>query len=241
MRKVLLSSAGVIVAVCALYYFNFGVNGHLSSKTDVWAQFGDYLGGVVNPILSFITIYLLINSIKLQREANSSLIDEVKRQESLEEYKKFEVRFFHLVECQDSNFERFCVQVGDIDGQTDGVVEEFTSGAAVTYLEDNIVILVKAKVKKEVITKWLSEVDANDCIFSVVRRFYLIVKLIDNCGVEREDYYETLVNLTDIKIISLVAMACTYYEWDIVKYIHDSKILERDGVKEFFSQISTHD
>ena len=55
MRKVLLSSAGVIVAVCALYYFNFGVNGHLSSKTDVWAQFGDYLGGVVNPILSFIT------------------------------------------------------------------------------------------------------------------------------------------------------------------------------------------
>ncbi|HFM1378499.1 TPA: hypothetical protein ACG6BV_001823, partial [Escherichia coli] len=163
------------------------------------------------------------------------------RQESLEEYKKFEVRFFHLVECQDSNFERFCVQVGDIDGQTDGVVEEFTSGAAVTYLEDNIVILVKAKVKKEVITKWLSEVDANDCIFSVVRRFYLIVKLIDNCGVEREDYYETLVNLTDIKIISLVAMACTYYEWDIVKYIHDSKILERDGVKEFVSQISTHD
>lgn len=140
----------------------------------------------VNPILSFITIYLLINSIKLQREANSSLIDEVKRQESLEEYKKFEVRFFHLVECQDSNFERFCVQVGDVDGQTDGVVEEFTSGAAVTYLEDNIVILVKAKVKKEVITKWLSEVDANDCIFSVVRRFYLIVKLIDNCGVERK-------------------------------------------------------
>lgn len=58
------------------------------------------------------------------------------------------MRFFHLVECQDSNFERFCVQVGDIDGQTDGVVEEFTSGAAVTYLEDNIVILVKAKVKK---------------------------------------------------------------------------------------------
>ncbi|WPI65420.1 hypothetical protein R8543_03310 [Klebsiella oxytoca] len=241
MRKVLLSSAGVIVGVCALYYSNFGVSGHLSSKTDVWAQFGDYLGGVVNPILSFITIYLLINSIKLQREANSSLIDEVKRQESLEEYKKFEVRFFHLVECQDSNFERFCVQVGDVDGQTDGVVQEFSNGAAVTYLEDNIVILVKAKVGKDVITNWLNEVDANDCIFSVVRRFYLIVKLIDDCGVEREDYYEILVNLTDIKIISLVAIACTYYEWDIIKYLHDSKILERDGIKEFVSQISTHD
>lgn len=87
MKKVILSAAGVIIGVCLIYYLNFGINGNLSNKTDVWGQFGDYLGGVVNPILSFITIYLLLNSIKLQREANSTLVDEVKRQESLEEYK----------------------------------------------------------------------------------------------------------------------------------------------------------
>ncbi|KTQ46062.1 hypothetical protein [Enterobacter cancerogenus] len=241
MKKVLYTSAGVIVSVCALYYFNFGVHGQLSTKTDVWAQFGDYLGGVVNPILSFITIYLLINSIKLQREANLSLINEVKRQELLEEYKKFEVRFFHLIECQDSNFERFNIQVGDTDQLADGVVERFASGEAVTQLEDNIIVLVDAKVKKELITNWLDDVDASDCIFSVVRRFYLIVKLIDGSDVDREDYYEALINLTDIKIISLIAIACTYYDWDIIKYLQSSNILERDGIKEFISQISPHE
>ncbi|HFJ8954282.1 TPA: hypothetical protein ACGWHD_003093 [Serratia liquefaciens] len=238
MKKVIFSAAGFIVFVCSLYYFNFGINGGLSNKTDVWGQFGDYLGGVVNPILSFITIYLLLNSIRLQREANSTLLDEIKRQELLEEYKKFEVRFFHLVECQNSNFSRFSMKIGDVDKQSDGVVEELAGGAAVIYIEDSVVTLVSSGVGPRIIKNWLSEVDADDCIFSVVRRFYLIVKLINDCGAEKDIYYETLVNLTDLKIITLIAIACSYNDWDIVKYLQDSKILERDGIKEFISQVS---
>lgn len=76
------------------YYLNFGIDGDISQKTDIWGQFGDYLGGVLNPILSFISIYLLINSLSLQHRANASLVDEIKRQEKLEEFKKFEFRFF---------------------------------------------------------------------------------------------------------------------------------------------------
>ncbi|BEN60916.1 hypothetical protein I5N09_09930 [Serratia marcescens] len=238
MKKVILSAAGVIIGVCLIYYLNFGINGNLSNKTDVWGQFGDYLGGVVNPILSFITIYLLLNSIKLQREANSTLVDEVKRQESLEEYKKFEVRFFHLVECQNTNFSRFSLKIGDIEKQSGNGTEEFFNGAAVTYIEDSVVVLVEAQVKKEEIKNWLEEIDADDCIFSVVRRFYLIVKLIKECGAGQDDYYEILVNLTDLKILTLIAIACTYFDWDIIKYLKDSKVLERDGIKEFVVKIS---
>lgn len=238
MNKVMFSAAAVIIIVCVLYYFNFGIYGQLSNKTDVWAQFGDYLGGVVNPVLSFITIYLLINSIKLQREANSSLLDEVKRQELLEEYKKFENRFFHLIEYQDSNFERFHIKVEVTNTETDGVIEDLTSGPAMTYIEDNIVILARSGVSKDVIQDWLSDLDTDDFIFSIVRRFYLIVKLIDDYGVSRNDYYETLINLTDLKIITLVSIACSYYDWDIVKYLKNSKILERDGIREFIAHIS---
>lgn len=75
-------------------------------------------------------------------------------------------------------------------------------------------------------------------MFSIVRRFYLIVKLIDDYGVSRNHYYETLINLTDLKIITLVSIACSYYDWDIVKYLKNSKILERDGIREFIAHIS---
>ncbi|NYY80701.1 hypothetical protein DMH27_20040 [Raoultella planticola] len=94
MRKILTISFLIMLIVWGAYYLNFGISGDVSQKTDVWGQFGDYVGGVLNPILSFISIYLLINSLSLQRQANTSLVDEIKRQEKLEDFKKFEFRFF---------------------------------------------------------------------------------------------------------------------------------------------------
>ena len=234
MKKVIVVCVFVIAAAWVGYYINFGIGGVLSRHTDVWGQFGDYVGGVVNPILSFITIYLLIHSIGLQRESNDSLISEIQRQEKLEEYKKFELRFFHLIESQENMFGRFKVVLSENDSTT----VELNGGAAVTYFEDSIVVLVDAKTKKKLITDWFEQIDVDDCLFSVVRRFYLIVKLIDRSNHNKDEYYEMLINLTDIKIISLVAFACAYYEWDIVKYINKSKILERDGIDQFVKRIS---
>lgn len=76
------------------YYLNFGISGDVSQKTDVWGQFGDYVGGVLNPILSFISIYLLINSLSLQRQANTSLVDEIKRQENSKTLRSLSLGFF---------------------------------------------------------------------------------------------------------------------------------------------------
>ena len=78
MRKILTISFIIMIIVWGAYYHNFGISGDVSQKTDVWGQFGDYVGGVLNPILSFISIYLLISSLSLQRQANTSLVDEIK-------------------------------------------------------------------------------------------------------------------------------------------------------------------
>lgn len=125
MRKILTISFLIMLIVWGAYYLNFGISGDVSQKTDVWGQFGDYVGGVLNPILSFISIYLLINSLSLQRQANTSLVDEIKRQEKLEDFKKFEFRFFHLVDALDKTFSRFKVCIGDMEGKDDGTLEEY--------------------------------------------------------------------------------------------------------------------
>lgn len=238
MWKIITLSLIVILIVWGGYYLNFGLEGHISKKTDVWGQFGDYVGGVLNPILSFISIYLLINSLSLQREANASLVKEVNRQESLENYKKFETRFFHLIDSLEKNFSRFGICIGDVDGEEDGITEKYNSGAAVTYIEDSLLVLVEEKISKDRIKEWLAEIDSDDCLFSIVRRFYLIVKLINESSYEKDDHYEILINLTDLKIITLVAIACSYFDWEIVDYIKSSKVLNRSGINEFVNRIN---
>lgn len=46
---------------CALYGF--------SSKRDEWGQFGDFVGGLVNPFIGLLTIYLLVTTISQQSRA----------------------------------------------------------------------------------------------------------------------------------------------------------------------------
>lgn len=239
MKKLLCLSFSIMVFVWGGYYLNFGVDGVISGKTDVWGQFGDYVGGVLNPILSFISIYLLINSLTLQRQANISLVNEVSRQERLEDYKKFEFRFFHLVDSLDKTFSMFKVCVGDVEEKGGGAPTVLKGGAAVTYLEDGLFILVSERTERTLIINWLDDIDEDDSLFSVVRRFYLIVKLINESDFDNEDFQEMLINLTDLKVITLVAIACSYYDWEIVKYINRSGILKRKGISEFVEQITS--
>ncbi|WP_449545894.1 hypothetical protein [Lelliottia amnigena] len=221
------------------YYLNFGLEGVLSKQTEVWGQFGDYVGGVVNPILSFVTIYLLIQSLGLQRESNDNLISEIKRQERLEEYKKFEFRFFRLIESQDGNFSRFKI---NIDQNDDGTNQSLYGAAAVSFIVNNIHIFVQGKIEKGRVVEWLDGLEEDGVYFSLVRRFYLILKLIDDntkSNDECEEMHETLLNLTDTKIISMIAILTIYYDWDAIKYIKNSKILERDGLREFIALNTT--
>lgn len=233
----------ILVAAWAGYYFNFGIDGSLSEKTEVWGQFGDYVGGVVNPILSFVTIYLLINSIGLQRESNDNLTSEIKRQEKLEEYKKFELRFFRLIESQEESFSRFKICIsqeddseGNGDNQFEANEEILNGGAAVTFIEDCLLPLKEAGVSKEKVFEWLHSLDNDGSYFSLIRRFYLILKLVDANTLtksERDEMYETLINLTDIKVVSIIAILSLHYDWYAVKYIKATKILDKEGVREF--------
>lgn len=147
------------------------------------------MGGVLNPILSFISICLLIRSVTLQVQSNSTLKQEIKRQELLEDYKKFEVRFFCLIESQDSNYNKLRIVIGngaDNDDESKGgrpknlQFIEYRSNNAITFIDDNLSILVRAGIEKKRIIAWLESLDVDDHFFSLVRRFYLLVKLIDD-------------------------------------------------------------
>lgn len=61
-----LSLIGLEIALLVIYAIQF--NGGLSNKQETWGQLGDFIGGIANPLLSSISIILLIYSINLQTQ-----------------------------------------------------------------------------------------------------------------------------------------------------------------------------
>ena len=59
-------SAGLIVIIPLIFYKTYYTTIIVSQET--WGQFGDFFGGTVNPLLTFLTICILINSIYLQQK-----------------------------------------------------------------------------------------------------------------------------------------------------------------------------
>lgn len=229
MKKIILFSVFFIAVVVLAYILNFNTGKGISKSTEVWAQFGDYLGGVVNPILTFLSIVLLIKSVNLQREANSSLIIENKRQAHLDYLKNFETRFYNLIDAQRAAFENF--KLSGADG------EDIKGGEGVNYLEDYILSKKDEGSSRIDIANGVSECDVSELIHSSARRFYLLLKLIDEklSGEEKKEYYEVLINLTDFPLVRLMVLTLCLYDWEIIKYIDSSGVLKKDELIEYKS------
>jgi hypothetical protein len=60
------TALALVVGVATTYTSTFGT--HLASSQDLWGQFGDYFGGILNPLFSMLAFLALLWSIVLQRE-----------------------------------------------------------------------------------------------------------------------------------------------------------------------------
>lgn len=59
------------------FYFAYFHENPISKSSEIWGQFGDYMGGVINPIFGFISVILLLYTIRQQQEALSLQRDEL--------------------------------------------------------------------------------------------------------------------------------------------------------------------
>lgn len=75
-KQVIKSIFLIVLVVVGFYFVNFH-NG-LSEKNEVWGTFGDYLGGILNPIIAAFAFYLIAKTYELQKrelEATRSLLE----------------------------------------------------------------------------------------------------------------------------------------------------------------------
>jgi hypothetical protein len=95
----LLVSAGVLISYFVIF------SGSLSTSQDRWGQFGDYVGGVLNPLFALLAFTALLYTIYLQkRELGLSRVELRRSSNALEmqadkqRRQQFESTFFHLLE-----------------------------------------------------------------------------------------------------------------------------------------------
>ncbi len=233
-------AAFLILVVYLAYFVNFYLilDYKVSNDSAIWGQLGGYAGGILSPLLSFVSIVLLIKSLSLQNEANNSLRKELKNNEKTEKIRSFETLFFNLVNSQKKLFESF--KVDFIKGDE---LIQLLEIEAVMKIEDDIEEIreVRGGGDQEV-KKYLEGLDKKDKIFGLSRAFYIIVmmtseKLSDSEGfseIERKTYFMSLVNFTDFAQLRLIMICVQFMDYESTKYIRSSmefkKVIEDLGM-----------
>lgn len=99
-----ISSALLLACTSLLLYFS-KFNGSLSEKQGTWGQFGDFIGGTLNPTFSFITVVILIATLRTQKSELSEArkiaqqnTELVKHQLSAMKNQALENTFFRMLE-----------------------------------------------------------------------------------------------------------------------------------------------
>ena len=222
-------SAVILISFTHLIYFchfYLRLKYPISSDPAAWGQFGDFAGGFLNPLLSFISIVLLIKSVSLQNDANSALKSEITANEKTEKLRSFEVLFFNLINSQKNLFDSF-----KLDAVKNDELTTLRGAKAVIYLEENISRLRASNASSKDIADFLSEIDDEDRIFSITRAFYITALIIDEklCNEtgffkeDREAHLKALINFTDFAQLRLILISIQFLDYESTRYLINSE------------------
>lgn len=224
---VIISALIVIASVAFSYvrHFYYDLNFVLSNDPAVWGQLGDYIGGILNPLLSFISIVLLIKSITLQNQANKNLKYEIENTKKTEKIRSFEAQLFNMIDSQRQAFESFKVQI-----KIGRKIQTKSSVEAVISIEDEIERLRGIGSGDAHIKQFVDSVDAYDQIYRATRIFYIMVKMIseklsDSEGFSKKDrssHFLTLINFTDFALLRLILISMQFFSLPPANYLKNS-------------------
>ncbi|MGL4232790.1 MAG: putative phage abortive infection protein [Casimicrobium sp.] len=87
----------IVGGLVVLYFVFAGLLGWNFSGSENWGQFGDYIGGIMNPLIAFAALYALVVSIRIQRRELKDTRKELSSQGVTARQQRAEQRFFDLL------------------------------------------------------------------------------------------------------------------------------------------------
>ncbi|MBF8675921.1 hypothetical protein IRZ53_15305 [Pseudomonas fulva] len=200
----------LLLAVWGLYFGNF--HGSLSEVQGDWGTFGDFTGGVINPLLNFITIYLLITQYRTSRE-------DMTREREEGDIKSFESSFFTFTTIALNEYRDFEIEISGI-----------------SYKAAEAVSMIQKYVEASTVPKQaLADLDgeSHDVIYSLVASFCVVFRLIqDSCPAKaKEKYTQTLSMLLPIKVTYLLCICDSFTKWGMLDHPKALGYFNKESVK----------
>lgn len=213
-----------VVLGAYIYQFHYQLGYQLSNKMSDWVDFADYIGGLLGPALSFLSLVMLVKSLSLQNEANIQLKKEAEENVKNEKMRAFETYFFSMLDSQRSAFERFSIDYKDADS-----IKIYQGVEGVHKLEDIIEEMRELGESDNDITKALTEIDDKERIYNTTRIFYNVVRMIserlcEKNGFEKNDrkiQFQTLINFTEFSLLRLIVICMQFSEDPPAKYLRE--------------------
>ena len=102
--------AGGFAIVLVFFYMSAFHALPVTEMPDAWGQFGDYIGGLLNPFISLFTLIVALHVWKLQKIELKETRDAVIEQSKTAEQQRREQRFFDLLRIYQDTLKSFVVQ-----------------------------------------------------------------------------------------------------------------------------------
>ena len=214
----------VIASYVIQFYFNLGYE--ISEKPSEWVYFSDFFNGLISPLLSFVSLVLLIQSLNLQNQANTELRAEVKLNHKNEQLRSFETYFFGLIEAQRASFANF-----ELEFSGKGKTKALKGVCAIRELEDQIEAMRVRKAGEVEIEEMLEELDRDERIYNTIRIFYNIVKMTTERlssangfdEATRKNQFQTLISFTEFSQLRLVMLSMQFMDYPSASYLKSNK------------------
>lgn len=211
----LLNATLVVIVVAAiavtLYFCNFG--GTLSSRHHIWAEFGEYVGGVLSPLFALAALFAVLYTIIIQsRELRESSEQIHKSQAVLERQvavlarQNFESTFFHMLSLYNELAQHFRIErIGPTEYVADGTSRYCEGRESFQRLQE---LLCEGYIEKVNRGDFLVSKSKSEAIDIEYRKFYAvygslvghyfrtiynIIKFVDRADIDDKKFYTNLL------------------------------------------------
>lgn len=225
-RYLLFSGIFICITIFSyIYNFYYLLDYKISNSPGDWSDFSSYIGGLLSPIFSFLTIILLIRSLDLQKQSNKNLEYELEAVYKTEYIRSFESQLHAMIGTQRDTFQLLELNFDE--------KEHLFNVEAVRKLEDRIHFLKSENKNPEEIENYLFDIDKKEHIYNILRSFSVIIKLVFdklsdekgfNCE-SRKDHIKTVINMTAFSQLRLLLICMQFIDTPHSKYLNKNKEL----------------
>lgn len=194
----------------------------LPTATDKWGQLGDFFGGVLNPVIGLATIYLLVQSVTLQRRelaatriAMEETKDEMKDQSTQMKLQSFESTFFTWLGTYRSHVTSFEVgsreSVEGLNRVLSLLISNFETDAHSLAIGVNSADRESAELSKRFYSSWLNTLDRHQhFLYPIINNFLELIKWVDAnvylTPLQRDFYINLIVAQLSIGELKLILL-----------------------------------